>query len=148
MKCPKCEKDDDKVLESRPLEEGAAIRRRRECNACGQRFTSYERLEQKVLKVIKRDGREQEFNRDKVLAGIVRACEKRPVSLDTIENIVNAVEGLIERSQKEVRTKTIGELIMSHLQKIDEIAYIRFASVYRQFKDVKEFVEVVKEVEA
>jgi transcriptional repressor NrdR len=147
MKCPNCNKDDDKVLESRPSDEGESIRRRRECLSCGHRFTSYERIENKILTVVKRDGRHEEFIRDKVLTGIVRACEKRPISLDTIEEIVNAAETLAEKSQKEIKTKKIGELIMSKLQKIDEIAYIRFASVYRQFKDVKEFVEVIEEVQ-
>ena len=147
MKCPNCNKDDDKVLESRPSDEGTSIRRRRECSACGHRFTSYERIEKKIVTVVKRDGRHEEFNRDKVLTGLVRACEKRPISLDTIEEIVNAAEALAEKSQKEIKTKKIGELIMSKLQKIDEIAYIRFASVYRQFKDVKEFVEVIEEVQ-
>jgi transcriptional repressor NrdR len=146
MKCPACNKDDDKVLDSRPTEDGLAIRRRRECNGCGNRFTSYERVEEKPVLVIKRDGRHEEFNRDKILAGIVRACEKRPVDLQVIEDIVDEVEKKVRKMSREIQTAEIGEFIMERLHKIDQIAYVRFASVYRQFKDVTDFVEVVKEV--
>ena len=146
MKCPACNKDDDKVLDSRPTEDGLAIRRRRECNGCGNRFTSYERVEEKPVLVLKRDGRHEEFNRDKILAGIVRACEKRPVDLQIIEDIVDAVEKKVRKMSQEIHTSEIGEFIMERLHKIDQIAYVRFASVYRQFKDVTDFVEVVKEV--
>jgi transcriptional repressor NrdR len=146
MKCPACNKDDDKVLDSRPTEDGLAIRRRRECNGCGNRFTSYERVEEKPVLVLKRDGRHEEFNRDKILAGIVRACEKRPVDLQIIEDIVDAVEKKVRKMSQEIHTFEIGEFIMERLHKIDQIAYVRFASVYRQFKDVTDFVEVVKEV--
>lgn len=123
-----------------------AIRRRRECTECGYRFTSYERVEEKPLLVVKRDGRHEEFNRDKILAGIVRACEKRPVDLSVIEDVVEAVEKKVRKSNQEIKTAEIGEFVMERLQKIDQIAYVRFASVYRQFKDVTDFVEVVKEV--
>lgn len=133
-------------MDSRPTEDGLAIRRRRECNACGNRFTSYERVEEKPLLVIKRDGRHEEFNRDKILAGIVRSCEKRPVDLEIIEEIVEAVEKKVRKAPKEIPTVEIGEFIMERLQNIDQIAYVRFASVYRQFKDVTDFVQVVKEV--
>ena len=146
MKCPACNKDNDKVLDSRPTEDGLAIRRRRECVECGNRFTSYERVEEKPLLVIKRDGRNEEFNRDKILAGIVRACEKRPVNLDVMERIVDEVEKTVRKSAREVKTSEIGEFVMETLQKIDQISYVRFASVYRQFKDVTDFVQVVKEV--
>lgn len=146
MKCPACNKDDDKVLDSRPTEDGLAIRRRRECNGCGNRFTSYERVEEKPVLVLKRDGRHEEFNRDKILSGIVRACEKRPVDLQIIEDIVDAVEKKVRKMSQEIHTSEIGEFIMERLHKIDQIAYVRFASVYRQFKDVTDFVEVVKEV--
>jgi transcriptional repressor NrdR len=146
MKCPACNKDDDKVLDSRPTEDGLAIRRRRECNGCGNRFTSYERVEEKPVLVLKRDGRHEEFNRDKILAGIVRACEKRPVDLQVIEDIVDEVEKKVRKMSREIQTAEIGEFIMERLHKIDQIAYVRFASVYRQFKDVTDFVEVVKEV--
>jgi len=133
-------------LDSRPTEDGLAIRRRRECNGCGNRFTSYERVEEKPVLVIKRDGRHEEFNRDKILAGIVRACEKRPVDLQVIEDIVDEVEKKVRKMSREIQTSEIGEFIMERLHKIDQIAYVRFASVYRQFKDVTDFVEVVKEV--
>jgi len=133
-------------LDSRPTEDGLAIRRRRECNGCGNRFTSYERVEEKPVLVIKRDGRHEEFNRDKILAGIVRACEKRPVDLQVIEDIVDEVEKKVRKMSREIQTAEIGEFIMERLHKIDQIAYVRFASVYRQFKDVTDFVEVVKEV--
>jgi len=148
MKCPACDKDNDKVLDSRSTEDGLAIRRRRECVDCGNRFTSYERLEEKPVFVIKRDGRNEEFNRDKILAGIVRSCEKRPVNLEVIEDIVDQVERMVRKSAKEVKTGEIGEFIMERIQKIDQIAYVRFASVYRQFTDVTDFVQVVKEVSA
>ena len=148
MKCPACNKDNDKVLDSRSTEDGLAIRRRRECVECGNRFTSYERVEEKPVLVIKRDGRNEEFNRDKILAGIVRSCEKRPVNLEVIEDIVDLVERMVRKSAKEVKTGEIGEFIMERLQKIDQIAYVRFASVYRQFTDVTDFVQVVKEVSA
>ena len=146
MKCPACNKDNDKVLDSRPTEDGLATRRRRECVDCGNRFTSYERVEEKPLLVIKRDGRNEEFNRDKVLAGIVRACEKRPVNLELMEKIVDEVEKMVRKSSREINTSEIGEFIMERLQRIDQISYVRFASVYRQFKDVTDFVQVVKEV--
>lgn len=133
-------------MDSRPTEDGLAIRRRRECNGCGNRFTSYERVEEKPVLVIKRDGRHEEFNRDKILAGIVRACEKRPVDLQVIEDIVDEVEKKVRKMSREIQTSEIGEFIMERLHKIDQIAYVRFASVYRQFKDVTDFVEVVKEV--
>ncbi len=146
MKCPACNKDNDKVLDSRPTDDGLAIRRRRECLECGNRFTSYERVEEKPLLVVKRDGRHEEFNRDKILAGIVRASEKRPVELETIESIVDEVEKWVRKSSDEIKTSKIGEFVMEKLQKIDQISYVRFASVYRQFKDVTDFVQVVKEV--
>ena len=147
MRCPVCEKDNDKVLESRPTDEGEAIRRRRECVECGSRFTSYERVEARPLMVVKRDVRHEEFNRDKVLTGILRACEKRPVELTVIESLVDEVEKIAHKSSGEIKTNKIGEFIMEKLQKLDQVAYIRFASVYRQFKDVTEFVEVIKEVQ-
>lgn len=133
-------------MDSRPTEDGLAIRRRRECNECGNRFTSYERVEEKPVLVIKRDGRHEEFNRDKILAGIVRACEKRPVDLEVIEQIVDLVEKKVRKAPQEIKTSEIGEFIMERMQSIDQIAYVRFASVYRQFKDVTDFVQVVKEV--
>lgn len=145
MKCPFCENLEDKVLESREIEDGRAIRRRRECEACRERFTSYERVEEKPLLVIKRDGRREQFNRDKVLAGIMRACEKRPVSLDQVETMIDEIEKQIHREDgREVMSSKIGELVMAKLHRADKIAYVRFASVYRKFEDISEFVKEVK----
>ncbi len=146
MKCPVCQKDDDKVLESRSIDEGEQVRRRRECNACGNRFTSYESVEKRPLMVIKKDERREEFSRQKVLTGILKACEKRPVSMQAIEELVDKVEKEAHRLGKEISSKQVGNVIMEELQLIDEVAYIRFASVYKQFKDANEFVKVVKEV--
>lgn len=147
MKCPFCENIEDKVLESRETDDGKAIRRRRECSGCRGRFTSYERVEEKPVMVMKRDGRRELFNREKVLAGILRACEKRPVSLESIENLVDEIEKEIHRDVgREVVTAKIGELVMEKLHDLDKIAYIRFASVYRKFEDLSEFIKEVKEI--
>ena len=147
MKCPNCGYEEDKVLESRPSSDKKSIRRRRECLKCSGRFTSYERVEEATLMVIKRDGRREPYKREKIHAGIVKACEKRPVSMDSIEDILDEVEkGLREISTREVESKTIGELAMERLQQVDEVAYVRFASVYRQFQDVSDFVREVKEL--
>jgi transcriptional repressor NrdR len=147
MKCPFCENIEDKVLESREIEDGKAIRRRRECASCRGRFTSYERVEEKPILVIKRDGRREQFSRDKVLAGIFRACEKRPVSGETVEELADDIERNLHREVgREVLSSKIGELVMERLQKIDKIAYIRFASVYRKFEDLSEFIKEVKEI--
>ncbi len=145
MKCPFCENLEDKVLESREIEDGRAIRRRRECEGCRERFTSYERVEEKPLLVIKRDGRREQFNRDKVNAGIMRACEKRPVSVDQVETMIDEIEREIHREEgREVMSSKIGELVMAKLHVADKIAYVRFASVYRKFEDISEFVKEVK----
>ncbi len=147
MKCPFCENIEDKVLESRETEEGKAVRRRRECSACRGRFTSYERVEERPTLVIKRDGRREGFNRDKMQSGILRACEKRPVSADSIDKMVDEIEREIHREVgREVPTAQIGEMVMDRLQKIDKIAYIRFASVYRKFEDLSEFLKEIKEI--
>lgn len=147
MKCPFCGKDEDKVLESRTISDGEAIRRRRECLGCGERFTSYERIETAPVMVIKKDGRREPFSHEKIENGLRRAVEKRPVSIDSIEQLVNDVEKTLnDRMKKEVRSLEIGELIMERLQKLDQVAYVRFASVYRQFKDVKEFVKEVEDI--
>ena len=139
MKCPYCENPDTKVIDSRPTEEGHAIRRRRGCEKCGKRFTTYEKVEESIIMIIKKDGRRESFDRNKVMNGIVKACEKRPVSMADIERIVNEIErGLNNLMEKEVESTFIGELIMEQLKKLDEVAYVRFASVYRQFTDVKE----------
>jgi len=149
MKCPFCETIEDKVLESREVDDGATIRRRRECQSCRGRFTSYERIEERPLLVIKRDGRREQFNRGKVIKGILHACEKRPVSIEAIEEIVDEIEKEIHREAgREVLSSKIGELVMTKLQEADKVAYIRFASVYRKFEDVSEFLKEVKEVTA
>lgn len=142
MRCPYCSHDEDRVIDSRPSEEGSAIRRRRECIACGARFTTYEKVENMPLLVIKKDGTREPFNREKLIAGILKSCEKRPVSTTQIEAIVNGIEALSQNSLKrEIASHEIGELVMDGLKKIDEVAYVRFASVYRQFKDVNSFLE-------
>lgn len=141
MKCPFCGHDDSKVLESRHTEEGS-IRRRRECVACGKRFNTYERLEVPPLIVVKKDGRREGFDRDKLLSGVLRSCEKRPVSLAQVEALVDEVERELRSSlDKEVPSVVIGERVMERLRSLDGVAYVRFASVYREFKDVNEFRE-------
>lgn len=145
MKCPVCSKDDDKVLESRAIGEGSAVRRRRECVSCKARFTSYERVEERPLIVIKKDKSRQSYEREKLLSGMRKACEKRPVSGDDIDLVADEVEKyLYSQYGKEVPTSEIGEIIMDKLQKIDQIAYVRFASVYRQFEKVTDFVKEIK----
>ena len=137
MNCPFCNGLDSKVIDSRASEEGNAIRRRRECLVCQKRFTTYERIEEVPLMVIKKDGRREPFDRSKVLNGLVKACEKRPVSYATLQNLVNTVEReLRNRMEQEAPSHVVGELIMEGLKGIDEVAYVRFASVYRQFKDL------------
>ena len=141
MKCPFCEQPDTKVIDSRPTEEGHAIRRRRECIVCGKRFTTYEKVEDVFFMVVKRDGRGESFDRNKILNGIIRACEKRPISLDQMEAVVSDIErNLNNRMEKEISSELIGEIVMEHLKDLDEVAYVRFASVYRQFKDISTFM--------
>ncbi|MDR0357820.1 MAG: transcriptional regulator NrdR [Clostridiales Family XIII bacterium] len=140
MKCPFCGNPDTKVIDSRPTEEGQAIRRRRECESCGKRFTTYEKVEEIILMVVKKDGRREAFDRNKVMNGIIRACEKRPVPIADIEKIVSAIErGLNNMMEKEMESKIIGEYVMEHLKDLDDVAYVRFASVYRQFTDAESF---------
>jgi transcriptional repressor NrdR len=149
MKCPFCESVEDKVLESREVDDGLTIRRRRECLSCRGRFTSYERIEERPLIVIKRDGRREQFNRGKIVKGLMHACEKRPVSIDTIEELVDAIEKEMHREAgREVLSSKIGAMVMEKLQEVDKVAYVRFASVYRKFEDVSEFLKEVKEVSA
>ena len=149
MKCPFCENIEDKVLESREVEDGSTIRRRRECLSCRGRFTSYEKIEERPLLVIKRDGRREQFSRAKIIKGILHACEKRPVSLDTIELICEEVEKELHREAgREVISSKIGGLVMEKLHVVDKVAYIRFASVYRKFEDVSEFLKEVEEISA
>ena len=145
MKCPYCENEDSKVIDSRHTEDGKAIRRRRECEECGRRFTTYEKVEEMILMVIKKDGSRQAFDRNKLLNGIIRACEKRPVSIADMEKIVDDIErGLNNMMEKEIDSNFIGELVMERLKELDEVAYVRFASVYRQFTDVNTFVQEVE----
>jgi len=142
MRCPVCEKDEDKVIDSRSAKGGSVIRRRRECLGCGYRFTTYETIEQTPIYVVKRDGRREPFNREKLLGGILTACKKRPIPMETLETIVAEIETRIHNeSPVEVPSQAIGELVMDKLQELDEVAYVRFASVYRQFKNVQEFMD-------
>lgn len=141
MRCPFCAHPESKVIDSRPADEGASIRRRRECLACHKRFTTYETMESLPLMVVKKDGSRQSFDRNKVLGGLIRACEKRPVSYATLESIVNDIEQTLQsQMDREVRSAQIGELVMDRLKKVDEVSYVRFASVYRQFKDINTFM--------
>ncbi len=145
MKCPRCGHGDNKVVDSRVGKDGDVIRRRRECLSCRVRFTTYERIEEELPLVVKRDGRREPFDRQKILTGILKACEKRPVSYASIERVVEALEGEFQASgEKEISSVQIGERVMSELLKLDDVAYVRFASVYRQFKDISQFVEEIK----
>lgn len=140
MHCLKCGSEESKVVDSRSIEEGNSIRRRRECLNCKFRFTTYEKVEYTPIIVIKKNGERQQFNRDKIINGMLRACEKRPISIETLEKAVDEIEAEINNSlEKEVEATKIGELVILKLKEIDEIAYVRFASVYRQFKDINEF---------
>lgn len=141
MKCPFCAHPESKVVDSRPADEGSSIRRRRECLACHKRFTTYETMESLPLMVVKKDGSRQSFDRNKVMNGLIRACEKRPVSFSTMEEIVNEIEQTLQNEmEREVSSAEIGELVMERLKKVDEVSYVRFASVYRQFKDINTFM--------
>ena len=141
MKCPFCGNLESKVVDSRPSDEGASIRRRRECLECHKRFTTYETMESLPLMVVKKDGSRQSFDRNKVMNGLIRACEKRPVSFSTMEEIVNEIEQTLQNEmEREVSSAEIGELVMERLKKVDEVSYVRFASVYRQFKDINTFM--------
>ncbi len=141
MKCPYCSFEESKVIDSRPTDEGERIRRRRECLQCQKRFTTYEIIESLPIIVIKKDKSREVFNRDKLLNGLLRACEKRPVSLEKLENIIDEIEAVLQNSlDREVSSDKIGELVMDKLKEVDEVAYVRFASVYRQFKDIGTFM--------
>ncbi len=147
MRCPFCTTDDTRVLDSREASEGTVIRRRRECPQCKRRFTTYERVEELNPLVVKKDGRREAFDREKLLAGLKKACEKRPVSLAQIEGAVQEIERkLQETGEKEVPSAMIGEEVMKRLSRLDEVAYVRFASVYRSFKDLAEFMDELKEL--
>ena len=141
MKCPFCSFEESKVIDSRPTDEGQRIRRRRECLSCGKRFTTYEIIESLPIIVIKKDKSRETFNRDKLMTGLLRACEKRPVSIDTLDNMIDEIETTLQNSlDRDVSSEKIGQLVMEKLKKIDEVAYVRFASVYRQFKDINTFM--------
>ena len=141
MKCPYCGHPESKVIDSRPADENASIRRRRECLSCARRFTTYETVESLPIVVIKKDGSRQSFDRQKVLRGMIRACEKRPVALAELERIADEIEQELQNSmEREIRTEVIGEKVMERLRKVDQVAYVRFASVYRQFKDIDTFM--------
>ena len=142
MRCPYCSYSESKVIDSRPAEEGTTIRRRRECLSCGKRFTTYEIIERLPLLVVKRDGSRQSFDRMKLIGGMVKACEKRPVTVDEIEHIADEIEQELQSSlEREVASDQIGEMVMERLKTLDQVAYVRFASVYRQFKDINTFLD-------
>ncbi len=142
MKCPFCAFEESKVIDSRPTDEGERIRRRRECLKCGKRFTTYEIIESLPIVVIKKDKSREVFDRQKLMTGMLRACEKRPVSVETLDRAIDDIEAVIQNSlDREVKSDKIGELVMEKLKEIDEVAYVRFASVYRQFKDINTFME-------
>ena len=145
MKCPFCSHLEDKVVDSRESKEGEVIRRRRECLGCGKRFTSYERIDQIPHLVVKKDGRRERFDREKVMAGLLKACEKRPVPVKTLELICDRVEAMVQESpDREVPTTAVGEFLMERLRELDKVAFVRFASVYREFKDVDQFMSALK----
>ncbi|SOC36549.1 transcriptional regulator NrdR [Ureibacillus acetophenoni] len=147
MRCPACQFNGTRVVDSRPVDDNKEIRRRRECESCSYRFTTFERIEETPLIVVKKDGSREEFSREKILRGLIRACEKRPVPLHKLEEIVIEIEKSLRRiGNSEVHSDGVGEMVMDHLAKIDEVAYVRFASVYRQFKDINVFIQELKEI--
>jgi transcriptional repressor NrdR len=147
MKCPFCAHLGDKVVDSRESKEGEVIRRRRECLECGKRFTSYERIDEIPYMVVKKDGTRERFDRSKLVAGLLKACEKRPVSLTAVESVANRVEATLqERPDKEIPTADIGAFVMEELKKLDKVAFVRFASVYRHFRDINEFADELKQL--
>lgn len=147
MKCPYCGFVEDKVIDSRPTDENAAIRRRRECTKCLRRFTTYEKVESVPLMVIKKDKTRQSFDREKLLNGLLRACEKRPVSVDDLEKMVDEIEGqILNTLKREITSQEIGEMVMARLKDLDEVAYVRFASVYRQFRDINTFMDELRKL--
>ncbi|GEK30095.1 transcriptional repressor NrdR [Kurthia zopfii] len=147
MRCPSCQYNGTKVIDSRPVDDNKAIRRRRECESCGYRYTTFEKVEEMPLIVVKKDGSREEFSREKVLRGLIRACEKRPVALNELEEVVFAIEQDLRRAGNgEVKSEDVGEKLMDRLAKIDEVSYVRFASVYRQFKDINVFIDELREL--
>lgn len=147
MRCPTCNYNGTRVLDSRPVDEGRTIRRRRECEECQHRFTTFERVEDNPILVVKKEGAREEFSKDKMLRGLIKACEKRPVSLSQLEDIISNIEKELKNSgTSEVPSEVLGEMVMEHLSKVDEVAYVRFASVYRQFKDINVFIDELKDL--
>ncbi len=147
MQCPRCGHDDDKVIDSRAVRDGRAVRRRRECLACGERYTTYEAWETRPILVIKRDGRRVAYDRSRVVSGIAKACEKRPVALEEIEIIVDAIEqDLAKSGRREVPTAVLGQMVLDRLREVDDVAYVRFASVYRSFQNAGEFLELLRQL--
>ena len=148
MRCPKCGRLDDKVIDSRASREGSVIRRRRECLGCSHRFTTYEEIEHEGLMIVKRDGRREQFSKEKLLSGVRKACQKRPVSPKIIEDLVEKiVDEITDKYEREVPSMAVGERVMEELREIDEVAYVRFASVYRRFQEATDFVQAVKKLE-
>jgi transcriptional repressor NrdR len=149
MRCPKCGCQDDKVIDSRASREGATIRRRRQCSQCAHRFTTYEEIEREGLMVLKRDGRREEFSREKLLSGVKKACQKRPISPKVMEDLVDHIVAVVtDEYESEVPAEFVGKMVMDGLREIDEVAYVRFASVYRRFQEATDFVHEVKKLEA
>ena len=147
MRCPFCKKDNDKVIDTRPSEDGSAIRRRRECLECNKRFTTHERLEEMPVRVIKKSGRREPFDRSKILNGVMRAVEKRAMSIEDVENLVESIEReVLDQTDREISTRDIGELVMSRLRAVDEVAYVRFASVYREYQALEEFIKEIRTI--
>lgn len=147
MKCPFCSEENTKVIDSRPAEENSAIRRRRACDACGRRFTTYEKIETIPLVVIKKDDNREPYDRSKIEAGVMRACHKRPISVNRINTLIDEVEAAIfNMEEKEIPSKIIGELVMDKMKDLEPVAYVRFASVYREFKDVNTFIDEIKDI--
>ena len=147
MKCPFCSAEDTRVIDSRPTDDNASIRRRRQCPVCGKRFTTYEKIETQPLIVIKKDNNREPYDRSKIEAGIVRSCHKRPISTAQITAVIDDIENtLFNREEREIPTMVIGELVMDHLKNLDPVAYVRFASVYREFKDIDTFMDEIKKI--
>jgi transcriptional repressor NrdR len=147
MRCPSCQNNNTRVLDSRPVDDSRSIRRRRECEKCGYRFTTFEKVEEIPLIVVKKEGTREEFSREKILRGLIKACEKRPVALKDLEDITFEVEKeLRSNGVSEIKSDEVGEMVMDRLANVDEVAYVRFASVYRQFKDINVFIDELKEL--
>lgn len=147
MKCPFCGNMDSRVMDSRPIEEGSIIRRRRECFSCKKRFTTYERVDELPITVIKKNGNREVFDPHKIINGLIKACEKRPISTETLQNIAYGIEKELKNSmEQEIKSQDIGKMVMKRLKRVDEVAYVRFASVYRQFKDLDSYIEEIKKL--